>query len=91
MSGKPIFIIDGSFYGYERLEYHSSWDWLMPVVEKVWLSFGGDFSIAYGCCNISGEHGQPSSIYKSCDSTIQATWEAVVEFITWFNSQPQIK
>jgi hypothetical protein len=48
MSGKPIFIIDGSFYGYERLEYHSSWDWLVPVAIKLGMgTISTDINKAY--------------------------------------------
>ena len=48
------------------LEYHLSWDWLMPVVEK--------------CCILNNEEGfEP--FYDLCELKIATTYKAVVEFI----------
>jgi hypothetical protein len=55
--------------------YHSSWDWLMPVVSE--------------CRDESnGEDSHWEAIYYSlegCD--INVTYKAVVEFIKWHNEQ----
>jgi len=50
--------------------YNSSWDWLMPVVEK-----------------IEQEHqGVPQQmLYVNLYSRLEEVYEAVVEFIIWYN------
>ena len=59
----------GKFIKYSDMEYHTSWDWLMPVVEK--------------CRNESNaEDNHWETIYYSlegCD--IDVTYQAVIEFI----------
>ena len=77
--------------------YHSSWDWLMPVVEKIEdthankdLHYGHRFKIdnweivVQDClsgkirCSVS-----PASVRIS--SKIDAVYQAVIEFIKWYN------
>ena len=58
------------------LQYHSSWDWLMPVVEK---------------CYDTPSNGDSIDNYMSkdsfCRNDIKAVYNAVVEFIKWYNEQ----
>ncbi len=76
--------------------YHSSWDWLMPVVEKIdQLLADDDFvTISYNRCFI--EICNPSWIFPNTksesftiesigDTRIETTLNAVCEFITWYN------
>lgn len=60
-------------------KYDTSWDWLMPVVEKIRpLAYKIDIdSTAWR--RLSG---------KSIFSKIEDVYHAVVEFIKWYNSQP---
>ncbi len=68
-------------YGYltiEDLEYHSSWDWLMPVVKK--------------CSKILNNDKEGSliapffSINKALlEIEIDKLWKSVIEFIKWYN------
>ena len=73
-----------------RAKYHSSWDWLMPVVEKIESlvtpnSFDVDIHENY--CTIY--QGNYKKICSSSDNTgrskIAATWDCVVKFIQWLN------
>ena len=65
-------------FGLERvsdlnLKYHSSWDWLMPVVEKImWDNNIKDAE----CTNIED---------ALCDAKIDRVYDAVVEFINEYN------
>lgn len=75
-----------------ELEFHESWDWLMPVVEKIEsLTSHGDFkyivSIQGGYCCVS-EDGDGEMIHTQDweSPKIQVVWETVVKFITWHNS-----
>jgi len=69
------------------MKYHSSWDWLMPVVEKI-ESLGLNTKIYTGHTTIASRDASFIS-QKLNDSKIEATYEAVVEFIKWFNTLSQ--
>ncbi|MCK9544999.1 MAG: hypothetical protein M0R03_23535 [Novosphingobium sp.] len=73
-----------------NLEFHSSWDWLMPVVEKI-------EKLQY-TCDICSTHLHKNMVSigtisgKQCvrvieDLKIKAVWTAVIEFIKWYNTQ----
>lgn len=69
----------------ENLKYHSSWDWLMPVVEKIETI---DFVviIKQGECVIVNNSGNtPKFIQQVSTTKIESTWLACVEFIEWYN------
>lgn len=75
-------------------DYHKSWDWLMPVVEKI-ESLGKNTLIS----NISGHYcnimtgvslmessiNNPSKFLGQGESKIEAVYKALVEFINWYN------
>ena len=58
----------------ELLKYHTSWDWLMPVVEKIG-------SLSY---NDSNNKFQPS-VERFLENDIESIWRQIVIFITWYN------
>lgn len=66
------------------IRYHTSWDWLMPVVEKI-ESLGYGVTIYRKGCHINdiGLFGVNGFNHKS---KIEQTWLAVVEFIKWYNN-----
>ena len=85
------------------LKYHCSWNWLMPVVEKI-EELGFDTEISrgnqisnYGCqsCDIGkgfcygdGEESVKESIAHNLTKIkIEAVYEAVVKFINWKEKQ----
>jgi hypothetical protein len=58
--------------------YHNSWDWLMPVVEKI--------------INLKEVYAQERQRVFSCISPdISKTYTTVVEFIKWYNQNGGIK
>lgn len=58
----------------ESMHYHDSWDWLMPVVDKIEKEFAW--------VTIKGSRTQISTVVDiSANSKIEATWLAVVEFL----------
>lgn len=73
----------------EEFEYNSSWDWLMPVIEKIEKT-GCCASIINNGCNIktfiSGDNGFN---LNACDfeSKIQTVYAVVVEYIKWYNKK----
>ncbi len=76
-------------YGVNELQYDTSWDWLMPVVEKI-ESLGYELIIAESRCKIN--HNTDHSIEEVInidiiDSKREATYQAVVEFIKEHNDE----
>ena len=80
------YVIKEKFYTYEELLYHSDWNWLMQVVEKI-ESLGFNFQITSQYAAVLKNH---SLICQSLISTvdginkIQATHETVAAFIKWY-------
>ena len=60
-------------------EYHESWDWLMPVVDKI-------ENLKYSV-EIVGNYCKISHIQCSQHSKILATYKAIAEFIKWYNEK----
>jgi hypothetical protein len=77
----------------EALRYHKSWDWLMPVVDKIENTGDGFISRVTGCriegylCDFVDQENTEISLQFSQTSKIEAVYKAVVEFIKWYNSQ----
>jgi len=71
-----------------NLRYDKSWDWLMPVVEKIRELGCVDIVISIkGSVVISWDDG--IAYFKQTSgngrNSIQTTYEAVIEFIKWYN------
>lgn len=89
--------IDGSQWWHEsKLKFHSSWNWIMPVVEKI-VSLDIDFcadllakSERNYQYNVFIEKANGSSItsVKNIygETMIITFWKAVIQFIQWYNS-----
>jgi hypothetical protein len=78
----------------EPLGFHSSWDWLMPVVDKIESDERFDVNVLqYGTIISSNtkERGHIEIVNNvaniSFDSKIDHTYQAVVEFIKQHNNQ----
>lgn len=82
----------------ENLKFHSSWDWLIPVVEKIAdmehqiLISGGSLYGNY--CNINtnvslkdSRFDNPSKFSNMKGSLLELTYKTIVEFIEWYNQQ----
>jgi hypothetical protein len=82
---------------YVHAEYHTSWDWLMPVVEKISaIPLIGAIEIHDTCHPITfgmpDEKGNVMVRFKghfiyAAPTLIEATWLAVVDFIVRQNHQ----
>ncbi len=79
-SNEPPFTV---YHGWCPPNYNSSWDWLMPVVEKIEID-RCKFSIEKNKCKIWAV-----GTFES-DTTIKATWIAVIKFIEWYNGNKTI-
>lgn len=69
-------------------KFHSSWDWLMPVVEKI---EGIGFTINITTCTVYINNFEDSfkQIIGTSDSysKIEAVYNAVIEFIKFYNDK----
>lgn len=78
------------------LDFDSSWDWLMPVVEKIWkmdkmitINFFSKPSIVSTRIYSWGLGDDIHEREQESDSIIEAVYKAVVEFIKWHNEENQ--
>ena len=71
----------------EDLKFNSSWDWLMPVVEKIENVLDGEVSaiISEASCGIN--YCAIYSVSVESNTKIEAVWLACVNFIAWYNLQ----
>lgn len=97
-----VYAINGPIVTPLSLKYHSSWNWLIPVVEKIesiHTDFDGRFGVhivSNSCSIISTKlnttRTNPHHSYfneVTDNAKILATWKAVLQFITWYNQQNQ--
>lgn len=63
--------------------YHSSWEWLMPIVERIEKE-GYDVYIVKDRCIIQTANNVAPAFWKVTlgDNKIHAVWRAVIRFIT---------
>lgn len=68
------------YYSPSEMNYHSSWDWLMPVMfkikNKIRLSVNPDVRLRY-----KAAENEMRNFY------LIGTWFCAVKFIEWYNSQ----
>ena len=62
----------------DKLQYHKSWDWLMPVVRKCWK----DASELDIC---SADMLADRDFWSVADGDREKSYKAVVEFIKFYN------
>lgn len=78
--------IQTEFYLPDELRYNSSWDWLMPVVEKIeetgYFVMINKWSSVY--TGFKYDRIETTSVEGG--SKIVNTYKAVVDFIKWYNS-----
>ncbi len=69
----------------ETLKYHSDWNWLMEVVEKI-ESLGNDVLITSNYIQIAYNEGENFIVIElEGNIKIFAVYNACVEFIKWYN------
>lgn len=66
----------------EDMRFHSSWDWLMPVVEKIESLSEVNYKIEIS--HYTYIDTLPTIIYRK-GTKIENTYNAVVDFILWYN------
>lgn len=101
----PVLIGKGStlgadWYSYDALKFDTSWDWLMPVVEKIesigatWVQINGRHCDIWNYFDVrevlrngdSVEETRKFKVRGNGKTKIEATYSAVLQFITWYNN-----
>lgn len=84
------FGVDGMLYTEENLRYHSYWDWLMPVVQKI-DELGFNTQISRISVKISeilcDDKPIISLVCGDLDQKNNLVWLAVCDFIKWYNDK----
>jgi hypothetical protein len=65
----------------KSFKYHKSWDWLMPVVEKI-ESLGYCVETGFGQCKIRFNNDRT---WTDKGNKLASTYHRIVEFIKWYN------
>jgi hypothetical protein len=79
-----------------KLQYHSSWNWLMPVVEKIRndhyieISFYGDYNKCLIICTKADKMIMLQRSLKD-NTTIEIVWQAVIQFLEWYNKEQSVQ
>ena len=75
----------------ENMKFHSTWDWLMPVVEKIESTEKVLYcEITNNNCRIAQPYPLKTIEIYNRDgnkSKIEVVWEACVQFIKWHNEK----
>lgn len=81
-------VIDDKYYTYTLMKYHSSWDWLMPVVKLCWektIEFQYDDE---EYLHITEDIFHPDySLSEFMNGNIESIWYRVISFIKWYNGK----
>jgi hypothetical protein len=72
--------LDSSYIEIKNLKYHSSWDWLMPVVKKIRST--EEFNSIIVIPEDFGDNNMIAGLYTQ---DIDKVYKGVVEFIQWYN------
>lgn len=70
----------------DELQYHASWDWLMPVVEKI-ENMGHSTKIECNGISTTVTISPNVSVWNNPSTKIDKAYKAVVQFIKWYNEQ----
>ena len=82
--GFGIYDFDGCFYNLSELKFNCSWDWLMPVVQKIESQQSEGYNILIEGTNCWIET-QGVSFECMGITKLEATYKAVVQFIKEYN------
>jgi hypothetical protein len=78
--GKGNAINNSVVIGLDKLEFHTSWDWLMPVIYRMRDHINADMGFE--------EYDDWRKNFKQIDPynyTLEQCYKEVVEFIKWYN------
>jgi len=71
------------------IQYHSSWDWLMPVGKKIFDFLQQSFKERPAHTCTTGDLIEVDITCAIREYNLTAVYQHVIQFIQWFNQQPQ--
>lgn len=78
-----VYTSDNTF---DELLFHSSWDWLMAVVDKI-ESIGDYYVKIVGCnCIIGCKEGFDVYVDSFKDSKKESVYDCCTSFVKWYNA-----
>jgi hypothetical protein len=73
-------------FDFNECEFHTDWNWLMPVIRKI-EELGNDVLITTNYIQIAYDEGEQFIVIDDLNIKIDSVYNAVVEFINWYNKQ----
>jgi hypothetical protein len=67
-------------------KFQTDWNWLMQVVQKI-ESLGNDILITTNYIQIGFDEGEQFIVVEEVNVKIEAVYQAVLEFVKWYNEQ----
>jgi len=85
---RPTHAIENEEFCYSvgDLKYHESWDWLIPVVEKI-ETMEFTTQIQHNDCIIYDGENEFRQFGDRRRTKFETTHQAVIDFINWYNEQ----
>ena len=80
----------GKWVELDKLKFHSNWNWLMEVVEKI-ESIGFTFETKKNWARITRKGENIILRWEEDKTKIEAVYNACIEFIKWYNEQKSAK
>ena len=84
------FKLNDLWWEVKDLYFHKSWDWLMPVVEKIEQDTGWELIMYSNDCYWNKFGDRPNDINRYFTGFRQeAVYEAIIWFIKWYNNKKE--
>lgn len=75
---------EGKMVDRTYFQYHSSWDWLKPVIDLISKMITSD---SFFDSQLLKESGCDKIMHLTIHATIETAYEEVYQFIQWYNNQ----
>ena len=82
------YFVNNDYFHFENLKFHTSWNWLMPVVEKI-ESLGMQFWIGKYASSVTHEKIGDLEIHEKGNDKLIVIYNLSVKVIQWYNQQKQ--
>jgi hypothetical protein len=77
----------------QHLNYDKSWDWLMPVIEKIRTHWGNEVILNGDLTIIKKTQGVKTKGFKKIEvlevGSLNSAYKAVITYIKWYNENEQ--
>lgn len=82
--------IERGYYDVDEMKFHSDWNWIMKVVEKI-EEKDYMYGIVKGASSIWKYEDQNTPIFiKALDDSLTSTIQVIDQFLDWYNKQKEL-